>query len=80
MIDGEKLYEELFSVEEAQRTYELENHYVIIAQLTEVSTKIDLKKYPNIKKFNTTEPFNTISAPSMSKLEIKEFLTNIKII
>ncbi|MBA7506952.1 UDP-N-acetylglucosamine 4,6-dehydratase (inverting) [subsurface metagenome] len=80
MFAGEKLYEELFSVEESERTYEIDNMYIIIPQITEVSTKIDLNKYHNIKKFDQSKPFNTKDGPFLSKKEIKEFIIKNKIL
>jgi len=80
MFAGEKLYEELFSVEESERTYEIDNMYIIIPQITEVSTKIDLNKYHNIKKFDLSKPFNTKDGPFLSKKEIKEFIIKNKIL
>lgn len=74
MFVGEKLYEELFSIEESERTYELEGMYVIIPQLTPVHTKIDLRKFTNIRKFDVSKPFNSKNGPFLSRREIKEFL------
>lgn len=80
MFAGEKLYEELFSIEEAERTYEIENMCVIIPQLPEVSMDIDIIKYPKSKKFDISKPFNSKDGPFLSKGEIKKFLTEKKII
>lgn len=80
MFAGEKLYEELFSIEESERTYEMDNMYVIFPQLTEVFKRINLNKYPNIKKFDGSKPFNSKMGLYLSKQEIKDFLTNNKII
>jgi FlaA1/EpsC-like NDP-sugar epimerase len=80
MFAGEKLYEELFSIEEAERTYEMDDIYVIIPQLTEVTTKIDLNMYKNVKKFDIMKPFNSRDGPFLSKEEIKKFLIKTKII
>lgn len=77
---GEKLYEELFSIEESERTYELDNMYVIIPQLSPVHTKIDLKKYSNINKYDVNKPFNSKNGKFLSHREIKEFLLESKII
>jgi FlaA1/EpsC-like NDP-sugar epimerase len=76
MFAGEKLYEELFSVEEAERTYEMEDLYVITPQIREVISKIDLKKYANLHKFDISQPFNSKSVQCLSKEQIKEFLVN----
>ena len=80
MFAGEKLYEELFSIEEAERTYEMENMYIITPQLPEVSMNIDITKYPKSKKFDGSKPFNSKDGPFLSKGEIKKFLTEKKII
>lgn len=77
---GEKLYEELFSIEESERTYEMENMYVIFPQISEVSSKIDLNKYPNIRKFDKSKLFNSKDGPFLSKKEIKELLNKMNII
>jgi len=80
MFSGEKLYEELFSIEEAERTYEVDDLYIIIPQLTEVTTKIDLNIYSNINKFDMMKSINSKNGPFLSKEEIKKFLIKIKII
>lgn len=80
MFAGEKLYEELFSIEESERTYEINDMYVIFPQLIEVSKEIDKKKYPNLKKFNKSKPFNSKDGPFLSKKEIYNMLIKNKII
>lgn len=80
MLAGEKLYEELFSIEEATRTYEINDMYIIIPQLPEVSLNININAYPNSKKFDFTKPFNSKEGPFLIKEEIKKFLTEKKII
>ncbi len=80
MFAGEKLYEELFSIEEAERTNEMENMYIVKPQLPEVSMDIDITKYPKSKKFDVSKPFNSKDGPFLSKGEIKKFLTEKKII
>lgn len=80
MFVGEKLYEELFSIEESERTYELDNLYIIFPQITEVFQKLNLGLYPNIKRFDPTKPFNSKDCPILSKKEIKDFLIKNEII
>ncbi len=77
---GEKMYEELFSIEESERTYEKDDLFVIIPQLIEVSTEINLDKYSNLKPFDPSKPFKSIDEEFLSKDEIKDFLTKINII
>jgi FlaA1/EpsC-like NDP-sugar epimerase len=74
IFSGEKLYEELFSIEESERTYQIDEIYMIEPQITELSNRIDFEKYPNIKKFDNNLPFNSNDGPFLSKEEIKEFL------
>lgn len=80
MFAGEKLYEELFSIEESERTYEVDDMYIIFPQITEVSNKLKKEKYPNIKKFDANNPFNSKNAEHLSKKDIKRFLINNNII
>ncbi len=80
ILTGEKLYEELFSIEEAERTYEINDIYIIIPQLPEVSLNIDIDAYPNSKKFDISKPFNSKGGPFLIKEEIKKFLTEKKVI
>jgi len=80
MFVGEKLYEELFSIEESERTYEMKGMYLILPQLTEVSRKIDMDKFPSSKNFDSTKPFNSKFGPYLSKKDIKELLIKLNII
>ena len=80
VFSGEKLYEELFSIEEAERTYEMDHIYVIIPQLVDITRKIDLNKYPNIKQFDLNKPFISKDGPFLSKAELKEYLIKHNII
>lgn len=74
MFAGENLYEKLFSIEESERIYEMNDLFIILPQLTEVTTKIDLKLYPNIKKFTQDKSFISKDGPFLSKEEIKKLL------
>jgi FlaA1/EpsC-like NDP-sugar epimerase len=80
MFAGEKLYEELFSIEEAERTYEINGMYIISPQITEISKKLDFERYPNIKKFDTSKPFNSQDAYHLSKEDIKDYLIDKNIL
>ncbi|MFX1288063.1 MAG: polysaccharide biosynthesis protein [Promethearchaeota archaeon] len=80
ILAGEKLYEELFSIEEADRTYELDNMYLIIPQIEEYIYKIDLSKYSNIRKFDKSKPFCSKNGPFLKKEEILNYLLDQKII
>ncbi len=80
MLVGEKLYEELFSIEESERTYEIDNMFIIFPQLTEVSMEIDMNTYKNIRKFDDSNSYNSKEGPFISKEKINEFLIKYNII
>jgi len=80
MFAGEKLYEELFSIEESERTYENDNIFIILPQIKEIFSKINLSQFTNLKKFDQSQPFNTKNGPFLSKQEIKRYLINNNII
>lgn len=79
-LPGEKLYEELFSIEEVDRTYELDNMYLIIPKIEEYIYKIDLSKYSNIRKFDKSKPFCSKDGLFLKKEEILNYLLDQKII
>jgi len=80
LFSGEKMYEELFSIEESYRTFEIENIFIIFPQITELFENIDLSKYKGIKKFDIKKAFNSKDAQFLSKEEILDFLTDINVI
>ncbi|MFX1380792.1 MAG: polysaccharide biosynthesis protein [Promethearchaeota archaeon] len=80
MFAGEKLYEELFSIEESMRTYETENMYIVFPQLTEVSVKLNHSFYPNLNRFDNSKSYNSKDGPFLTKEEIKDFLIKNNII
>ena len=80
LFSGEKMYEELFSIEESYRTYELEDIFIIFPQITELFEEIDLSKYKDIKKFDIKKPFNSKDGPFLSKEEILDFLIDSNVI
>ena len=80
LFAGEKLYEELFSIEESERTYEIDSMYIIFPQITEVSSQIDLGKYPNIEKFDGINQLTSKDGRFLTREEIKQFLINEKVI
>ena len=48
--------------------------YIVFPQITEVSRKIYFTSYPNIKKFEKNEPFNSKEGPFLSKEELTELI------
>jgi FlaA1/EpsC-like NDP-sugar epimerase len=80
ILPGEKLYEELFSIEESDRTYELDNMYLILQQVSEHIYKINLNQYPNIRQLDENITFDSKVGPFLTKEEILNYLINHKII
>jgi len=80
LFSGEKMYEELFSIEESYRTFEIENIFIIFPQITELFENIDLSKYKGIKKFDIKKAFNSKEAQFLSKEEILDFLIDSNVI
>ena len=80
MFAGEKLNEDLFSIEESERTYENDIMYIIIPQIKEIFSKIDLSRFSNLKKFDPSQPINSKYGSFLSKEEIKRYLINNNII
>jgi len=80
LFSGEKMYEELFSIEESYRTFEIENIFIIFPQITELFENIDLSKYKGIKKFDIKKAFNSKDAQFLSKEEILDFLIDSNVI
>lgn len=78
LFAGEKMYEELFSIEESERVYELDDVYVIFPQIKEI--RLDKKRYPNIKKFDENKPINSKLGPFISKKEILKLLIENKLL
>ena len=76
MFAGEKLYEELFSIEESERAYEKDNKYIIFPHIKEFFSKTNLSQFTNLKKFDLSQPFNSKNGPFLSKQEIKRYLIN----
>ncbi len=79
LFAGEKLYEELFSLEESERIYEMDDMYLILPQLPELHKMIVLGKYTKLKKFDKEKPFNSKEEDYLSKKEIRDFLIQNKI-
>jgi len=74
---GEKLYEELMNAEEARRSRELDNHYVILPALTDIYTANNgLKK---IEK-SVGIPYNSSTQEPMHKEELRLYLQQHEIV
>lgn len=70
---GEKLYEELMSEEETDRSTELKNMFVTLPAFRSVYNHIQYD-YPNIVRGQVDRPYVSHNEPMMTKEEIKHYL------
>jgi len=70
---GEKMFEELLTVEEVRRTIELERYFVVLPALQAVDPR-DSPPYPGIVSLSVEEPYNSANQPSMANGELRSFL------
>ncbi|MCF8069615.1 MAG: polysaccharide biosynthesis protein [Desulfobacterales bacterium] len=70
---GEKMYEELMSIEETRRSWELERYFVVLPALNG-SYANDAIDYKGLKSKTVTNPYNSANETPLSKEELKAFL------
>lgn len=70
---GEKMYEELMSMEEVRRAIELEQYFAIKPAFTSLYCTIDYK-YPNIVSTAVDNPYHSANEPSLNIDEVRNFL------
>ena len=76
---AEKMYEELFNEEEARRTIEIDDYYVIAPALKPVNTNANYES-GNKEALSSKIPYNSSLISPMSVDEIKEYLVSRKIV
>ena len=70
---GEKLYEELMSLEETRRTLELDLYFSVLPAFKSIYNDISYT-YPNLVRKKVTNPYNSGNETSLTKEELREFL------
>ncbi len=70
---GEKMYEELLSSEEIQRSWELDKYFAIIPSFLPIYRKIDYH-YSDIRSKTITNPYHSGNEKPLSQVELKEYL------
>jgi len=70
---GEKMYEELLSLEETRRAMELEQYFVVIPAFTCLYRKL-VYDYPDIVSKTVTNPYHSGNETPLSKPELTKFL------
>jgi FlaA1/EpsC-like NDP-sugar epimerase len=70
---GEKMYEELMSLEEVGRAIELEKYFAITPAFKSLYCEISYN-YPGVIANKVTNPYNSSNEQSFSSGELKEFL------
>lgn len=76
---GEKLYEELINEEETRRVIGLRDHFVILPALKSVYENVNYD-YPDILTEKIEQPYNSSTGKSMSKDEVRGYLTDNKLL
>ena len=76
---GEKLYEELMTFEEAKKCIELDRFFVI-KDSTDNSSLTSSVYNQNILKYQISDIYDSKSNLPMSKIDLKNFLVNSKLI
>ncbi len=76
---GEKMYEELMSLEETRRALELKNYFVVLPAFTGLYRKIDYV-YPDIVSRKVTNPYNSANEPPLSSDELCNFLVKNRLL
>jgi len=72
---GEKLQEVLINEHEMRYTWENDSNYIITSpNFTEDEIK---KKYPNMKKIQSTSPYSSDTAKKIPKDELKQIITKV---
>jgi FlaA1/EpsC-like NDP-sugar epimerase len=69
---GEKLFEELMTVEEARRSLESNNYYTILPALTDIYGRHDC--FLKDESLGVPIPYNSSVVPPMTKEELREYL------
>lgn len=75
---GEKLYEELMSLEETQRTKELELYFSVLPAFNCIYKNINYE-YPGVIEGTVTNPYNSANEPPLSLNDLKKFLLDNKL-
>lgn len=70
---GEKMYEELLSYEEAGRSLELKEMFIVLPAFRAMYANIDYT-YPDATGQMVTQPYNSSQEPPISKEAVKRFL------
>lgn len=76
---GEKMYEELMSLEETRRTIELKEYFVSLPAYTGLYRDIDYS-YPDTVSETVTNPYNSANERALSKAELTAFLKENQLI
>ena len=70
---GEKLYEELMTLEEITRSVELERYYAVKPAFTSLYHEIDYT-YPGVVSSRVEKPYNSANEIPLTQEELKTFL------
>ncbi len=70
---GEKMYEELMSLEEVRRTWELGLYFAVLPAFTNLFEHVDYS-YPDLVSKKVTNPYHSANEKALTPEELKTFL------
>jgi FlaA1/EpsC-like NDP-sugar epimerase len=74
VFPGEKMYEELMSLEETRRAWELDRYFVVLPAFSSLYRQTDYN-YPGPIGKKVTNPYNSANQPTLTPQELLGFLT-----
>ena len=72
---GEKMYEELMSIEETRRAIELDQYFAVLPAFTNLYHNIEYK-YPEVVSNEVSNPYNSSNEKPITRENLSDFLRN----
>ncbi len=76
---GEKMYEELMSIEETRRSWELERYFAVLPAFSGIYRRTEYK-YPDLVSSEVRNPYHSGNEKALSKPELTAFLRKNKLL
>ncbi|MGE4504705.1 MAG: SDR family NAD(P)-dependent oxidoreductase [Desulfovibrionaceae bacterium] len=70
---GEKMHEELMSMEETRRTFELERYFIVMPPFRKLTPE-NLHEYPNLKSKHLALPYHSCNESPLQQEELRDYL------
>lgn len=72
---GEKMYEELMSIEETRRSWELDLYFAVIPAFSGMYRNIRYH-YPDLRSTTVSNPYNSANEAPLTKMQLTKFLND----